>query len=88
MASQKWIVFFAFLALSVFMEEATIYPTCKQQIITQLMESINALENCNCSGKSINGPVKVKWVNEHFFHNLNAWPPYEIFIAAVFLVFN
>ena len=60
MASQKWIVFFAFLMLFIFMEEATIFPACKEEVIKQLKESITALENCNCSGKSTNSPVKVK----------------------------
>ena len=57
MASQKWIVFFTFLALFDFTEEATIFPACKEQILQQLRESITALENCNCSGKSTNSPI-------------------------------
>ena len=60
MASQKWIVFFTFLALFIFKEDATIFPVCKEKILQQLRESITALENCNCSGKSTNSPVKVK----------------------------
>lgn len=59
MASQKWIVFFAFLMLFIFMEEATIFPACKEEVIKQLKESITALENCKCSGKSTTSPVKV-----------------------------
>ena len=60
MASQKWIVFFAFLTLFIFMDEATSYPACKEKILEKLKEIITDLENCNCSGKSTNSPVKVK----------------------------
>ena len=61
MASQKWIVFFAFLMLFIFMEEATIFPACKEKILERLKEIITDLENCHdCSGKSTNSPVKVK----------------------------
>ena len=62
MASQKWMVFFAFLTLVISMEEATCtdFPACKEKILKQLKETITALENCNCDGKSTNSPVKVK----------------------------
>ena len=38
----------------------TDFPGCKEKILKQLKETITALENCNCSGKSTNSPVKVK----------------------------
>ena len=69
MASQKWIVFFAFLALFTFMEEATVFPACKEQILKQLKETITAVENCDCGGKSSTSPVKLKQIrgNKRFF---------------------
>ena len=30
----------------------TDFPGCKEKILKQLKETITALENCNCSGKS------------------------------------
>ena len=61
MASQKWTVFFAFLALLISMEATcTDFPACKEKILKQLKETITALENCNCGGKSTNALVKVK----------------------------
>ena len=76
MSSQKWIVFFTFLALFTFMEEATVFPACKEKILRQLKESITALENCKCSGKSTNFPVKVKQISMEMVSLCN-------FIAAI-----
>ena len=52
MSSQKWIVFFTFLVLFTFMEEAKLFSACKEEIIKDLKNIICALENCNCNGKS------------------------------------
>ena len=61
MASQKWIVFLAFLTLFIFTEATcTSFPACKEKILEQLKESIAALENCNCGGMSTSSLVKVK----------------------------
>ena len=61
MASQKWMVFFAFLKLFISMEEATCtdFPACKEKILKQLKETITALENCNCGGESTNSLTKL-----------------------------
>ena len=62
MASQKWIVFSAFLALFIFMSEARVRipSNCRMGVIEEFKETISATENCHCSGKSPNFPLKVK----------------------------
>ena len=60
MASQKWIVLFAFLALSTFMVEARTSFYSLVELIQLLNQTINSLDNCSCSGKSPNCSVKVK----------------------------
>ena len=62
MASQKWIVFFVFLALFIFMVEARVRTSshCRVGVIDEFKETINAAKNCHCMGKSPNFPLEVK----------------------------
>ena len=62
MASQRWIVLFALLALFIFMVEARIQipSACQMDVFEEIKESINDIEGCNCSGKLPNCPLKVK----------------------------
>ena len=55
MASRKWIVLLAFLALSTFMVEVRSSSSVTlEEVIQLLQKSVTALENCNynCTGKS------------------------------------
>ena len=74
MASQKWIVLFAFLSLFTFMVEVRSSPTCLGEVLQQLDETFTALENISYSGKSPNWPVKVKRRRDEqqrgFFHKV------------------
>ena len=58
MASQKWIVLCAFLSLFTFMAKVRSSPTCLEEVIQQLEETLIALENVTYSGKSPSCPVK------------------------------
>ena len=55
MASQKWIAMFAFLALFTFKMEVTGIRRlffCRKQVTREFKETITAVKDCNCSGKS------------------------------------
>jgi len=58
MASQKWIVLFAFLALFTFEVEVR-SSSCLYRVVQEFKETITVVENCSCIGKSPNCPVKV-----------------------------
>ena len=54
MASRKWIVLFAFLALFTFMVEVRSSSVTLEEVIQLLQKSVIAFEKCNynCTGKS------------------------------------
>jgi len=54
MASQKWIVLFAFLALFSFMVQARSYSVCQDQVFQEFKKTVTAVKNCSCFGKSPN----------------------------------
>ena len=60
MASQKWIVLFAILVLFTFIVEARSSTACRLKAIQEFKETLTAVKNCSCTGKSPNCPVKVK----------------------------
>ena len=63
MASQKWIVLFAFLRLFIFMVEIRSSSACLEEVSLRLENTITALDICEndtISGKSPNCPVKAK----------------------------
>ena len=62
MAAQRWIVFFTFLVMCTFIMEVTPSGVCEQKVIKQLKETIAALENCDCSGKSLTLSDYLQWI--------------------------
>ena len=53
MTSQKWIVWIAFLNLFSFMVEVKSSPTCLEEVVQQMEETLTAIENFTYSGKSL-----------------------------------
>ena len=53
MTSQKWIVWIAFLTLFSFMVEVKSSPTCLEEVVQQMEETLTAIENFTYSGKSL-----------------------------------
>ena len=54
MVSQKWMVLFAFLALFTFMVKGKSSSVCLIQVIQDFQETITAVKNSSCIGKSPN----------------------------------
>ena len=60
MTYQKWIVLIAFLILFSFLAEVKSSPTCLEEVVQQLEETLTSVENFTYAGKSSSCPVKVK----------------------------
>ena len=60
MTYQKWIVLIAFLTLFSFLAEVKSSPTCLEEVVQQLEETLTSVENFTYAGKSSSCPVKVK----------------------------
>ena len=80
MTYQKWIVLIAFLTLFSFLPEVKSYPTCLEEVVQQLQETLTTVGNLTYGGKSPNCPVKVKRKRDEQVY-------YNVFCCCCFLFF-
>ena len=62
MASQRWIVSFALLALCILMVVARVPSplACRMDVVDEIKKAIKEINDCDCRGKFPNCPLKVK----------------------------